>query len=555
MKTRIQNKNSKEVKKLRKSKSNIQSASIQSPVILGTYEGECADANITNKNGLDITREVWENVFNSDEYKEAIDKGWYIGYLGHPEDPGCQDFQNACIVMTEGHIEDTGKVYGKFNLIDTPVGRIVKAFQDAGVTFGISVRGAGDIVNNSVDPDTFIFRGFDLVAFPAYPEAIPKFSQIAASLDIDSVKKYKTVCTALNDNLGMINSATTLSCIQSQFAKNSDLYKAVEQKKESLKDSKKEVESCDNNSTDTMMIKQRLEAMTELYIDAAKKSKSLSVENRALKQQLREVQSTDKKKLIRMREITSAQLADISRASENKSKQLQAKINSTSRINKQLKNQIVQSSDEIDEHKSKINAQSSRINAQNSQIDKYKDTIEEQISTIKDQRNEIRASRVESEQSDRKIQELNTTIQNLQRKLKICSDENLEYKQKLQKSSSEIKNLQNQLSVVEADNRKTLSELNKMKTETSELDAVIARNEELEDLIAEYQGAYAGLYANALGVSISNINASAQTSVKDIQRIVASQISRSYEPTYDETPNIDGYQFGDVDNLDELITL
>ena len=48
----------------------------------------------------------------------------------------------------------------QFDLIDTPVGRIVKTFQDAGVTFGISVRGAGDIINNSVDPDTFVFIVF-----------------------------------------------------------------------------------------------------------------------------------------------------------------------------------------------------------------------------------------------------------------------------------------------------------------------------------------------------------------------------------------------------------
>lgn len=41
--------------------------------IIGTYEGLCADANITNLNGLDITREVWENVFASDEYKTAIE--------------------------------------------------------------------------------------------------------------------------------------------------------------------------------------------------------------------------------------------------------------------------------------------------------------------------------------------------------------------------------------------------------------------------------------------------------------------------------------------------
>ena len=164
--------------------------------VIGIFEGECADSNITNENGLDITRPVWENTFSSESYQQAIELGWYIGFLGHPDDPGCMDFRNACIVMTEGHIDNNGKVYGKFNLIDTPVGRTVKTFIDAGVTFGISVRGAGDIVNNSVDPDTFVFRGFDLVSFPAFPESIPTFTAIAASSDVESQKKYKAICAA-----------------------------------------------------------------------------------------------------------------------------------------------------------------------------------------------------------------------------------------------------------------------------------------------------------------------------------------------------------------------
>ena len=54
--------------------------------VIGRFEGECCDSNITNENGLDITRPVWETVFASEDYKKAIDLGWYIGFLGHPED-------------------------------------------------------------------------------------------------------------------------------------------------------------------------------------------------------------------------------------------------------------------------------------------------------------------------------------------------------------------------------------------------------------------------------------------------------------------------------------
>ena len=40
--------------------------------ILGTFEGECLDTQITNLNGLDITLEVMENVIASEEYKQGI---------------------------------------------------------------------------------------------------------------------------------------------------------------------------------------------------------------------------------------------------------------------------------------------------------------------------------------------------------------------------------------------------------------------------------------------------------------------------------------------------
>ena len=229
--------------------------------ILGTYEGECADSNITNLNGLDITRPVWENVFNSEDYKKAIELGHYIGYLGHPEDPNCMDFKDACIVMTEGHIDDNGKVYGKFNLIDTPVGRIVKTFQDAGVTFGISVRGAGDIENNSVDPETFIFRGFDLVTFPAFPESIPKF--VAASSDAESQAKYKKICAAVNNNLHNITSSEALKIIQSQFAEQSDEYRNIEARICELGD---EVEDISD---------EKIQAVTALYLESIEANNQL----------------------------------------------------------------------------------------------------------------------------------------------------------------------------------------------------------------------------------------------------------------------------------------
>ena len=254
--------------------------------VIGTFEGECADANITNLNGLDITRPVWENVFASEEYAKAIELGHYIGYLGHPDDTACQDYEHACIVMTEGHIDDNGKIYGKFNLIDTPVGRIVKSFIDAGVTFGISVRGAGDIIDNSVDPDTFVFRGFDLVTFPAYPDSIPTFTPVAASSDVAQQKKYKNVCAAVHNNIDQINSVEAIEVMKTCVAAQSDPYKDLDKRQKTLE-------------SDSMLAK-KLDVATDMYLAASRELR----ESRRVHRQF--VKDT-KRKIRRIDEIMSSQ--------------------------------------------------------------------------------------------------------------------------------------------------------------------------------------------------------------------------------------------------------
>lgn len=490
---------------------NVQSASVSDSTILGTYEGECADSTITNKNGLDITREVWENVFASDEYKEGLANGWYIGYLGHPDDPGCQDFQNACIVMRECHIDDNGKIYGKFDLINTPVGRIVKAFQDAGVVFGISVRGAGDIVDNSVDPDTFIFRGFDLVAFPAYPDAVPKFSQIAAASDVESQQKYKKICAAVNDNIRMVSSASTVSCIQTQFAKNSKLYDILEEKKQSL-------ESCDDflDITD-----QKLEAMTQLYLEACQQNRNLKMQNDSLRKELKANTITSQKTLKRVRSITSSQMNDLIESTD-------AKTTAVTAANRKLKQQAIESAKRLDE---------------------YKSTVEKDAATISLQSKKIKSQ-------SKVISELQGKVSSLQEKIQSNSDENLKYKQRVQANEATISELQSELSRIQADSRKTVSELSKATERASNLDDVMASNQKLERLLTEYQSAYAGLYATAIGVNLDSIQASTSMSVKDIQKIVYQSSGAQNRQYFDDSANIDDLaEYDGADDANELITI
>lgn len=321
--------------------------------ILGTYEGEALDTQITNKNGLDITREVIEVVLDSDEYREGIENGWYIGFLGHPEDPNCMDFRNGCIVLTDMTLNENGKVNAKFNLIDTPVGQIVMKFQAAGVKFGISIRGAGDIIDNSVDPETFMFRGFDLVAFPAYPESIPEFHAIAASTDTNDRKKYQAVCAAVNAHLADITSCSTIDVLKTQFAAQSTEYKLLEEHKHNIQ-----------SGTELNIDKQKVEAMTELYLNELAKNEVLASEIKTLKADKASIINANRRKIQSLERITNQQISDtldsldkvtaseklLTKKNDKLSKELEASKN----FNLIYRQKITASRSEIESQKTKI---------------------------------------------------------------------------------------------------------------------------------------------------------------------------------------------------------
>lgn len=407
--------------------------------VLGTYEGECADANITNANGLDITRPVWENVFNSDEYKKALELGWYIGYLGHPEDPNCMDFKDACIVMTEGHISSDGKVYGKFNLIDTPVGRIVAAFQEAGVTFGISVRGAGDIVDNSVDPDTFIFRGFDLVTFPAYPESIPKFTEVAASTNIEDQRRYSRVCSAVSTNLEDITSAAAIDTLKKFFAPQSKEFAALEKRRSAIV----------SNSTFNISA-EKLDAMTALYASEREKTAKLEYELHQLKSKTKILESQQRRKLASVQRITSAQIAD-------------------------LDEQLAISASEL-----------------SSQISKNR---------------KLTAAHTHAIQANRSLKK-----------------KNLKYIQEITANTQLVSSKTDELSAQKSKLRETVMDKDDAERRASNLEARIAAYRSdinaANQIIEEYQNAYASIYANAVGADLGNIQITATTTVSDLQKMI-----------------------------------
>lgn len=327
----------------------------KSNAIIGTISGEALDTNITNKNGLDITREVIENVLTSEDYKEGIENGWFIGFLGHPEDPNCMDFEHAGVVMTNMEIHDDGKVYADFNIVDTKVGQIIKKFTEAGVKFGISIRGAGDIVGSEVDPDTFIFRGFDVVTFPAYPESIPKFD-IAASTDM----KYRRICDSVKKYAESIDSASSLKEIRKMFSDRSDVAQVLDSRIESIHaaaDLKKAAPADAAPKASGISDQERLEAMTDLYLSACAEIDSLKKELMASRRARTDTAVSCRRKIASVKRIMASQADSMSQRLESITAScsgLRKTVSGLRRENEDLKNSNLIYKQRIDASRSDI---------------------------------------------------------------------------------------------------------------------------------------------------------------------------------------------------------
>lgn len=169
--------------------------------ILGRLKGIIADSKSATRNGRLYSKELWEKVFENPIMKEKIANRVCYGELCHPEDRTETDMEKIAVCLAEQpKISDDGKIYGVFDILDTPNGRILKTLCDYGTTIGVSSRGTGDLItdedgNESVDPNTYNCECWDVVLIPAVESA--RLQYVNESLDAKDYNLKK----ALNESL------------------------------------------------------------------------------------------------------------------------------------------------------------------------------------------------------------------------------------------------------------------------------------------------------------------------------------------------------------------
>lgn len=170
--------------------------------ILGTLEGPCADFIDSTRNGRHYSEELWEKTFNDPIVTELIDNGGIVGELDHPTDREETDSSRIAIIMRDKPIKKNGKLWAKFDILNTPLGKIAYTLAKAGFKLGISSRGSGDVTPNydgteEVDPSTYDFKAFDLVLLPAVKSA--RLNLVTEGLDTNKFNYRKALLESLEN--------------------------------------------------------------------------------------------------------------------------------------------------------------------------------------------------------------------------------------------------------------------------------------------------------------------------------------------------------------------
>ena len=134
-------------------------------------EGVFAQAEKQNRNGRVYPRAVLETA--TDKYNnEQVATGRAVGELGHPDSPTI-NLDRVSHRITELRW-DGNNVIGRAQILETPMGQIVKGLMDGEVRLGVSTRGMGSIKNSggkTVVSEDFILSTVDVVQDPSAPDA------------------------------------------------------------------------------------------------------------------------------------------------------------------------------------------------------------------------------------------------------------------------------------------------------------------------------------------------------------------------------------------------
>jgi len=170
-----------------------ESKSEKSPYkIIGKVKGCMAPIGVYSRNHRLYENDHWIKVLQSPDLQERIANRRLFGMPSHMQKRiDDEDFREgrishivSCLEVRE---DNNGQpfLYGEFDILDTPAGRILKAMYEGGAGIYVSTRAAGklepivgDPVNKRVCSNSYWLGGIDCVLEPGFLQAKPAFEAV-----------------------------------------------------------------------------------------------------------------------------------------------------------------------------------------------------------------------------------------------------------------------------------------------------------------------------------------------------------------------------------------
>lgn len=240
---------------------------------LGRLEGVGGSWKDPTRNERLYDKRLWQNVMNSENFKEGMETKTIFAEANHPEERIDIDLKEVAGVLTDMQILDNGDLFTAFDILPTPNGKIIKILIDYGCKIGVSSRGLGDeIIENGVtkiDPDTYEYYCHDFVVTPAVKKARPE------------VVENKHSATFVSNLTDIVNEAKTREELQSikrliestNVSEKTTIVESIENKISSLS------ESADDQSKANIKISQTADTEVEQVSLEKSKNKIKDLEN------------------------------------------------------------------------------------------------------------------------------------------------------------------------------------------------------------------------------------------------------------------------------------
>lgn len=375
--------------------------------------------------------------------QEKIATKTILGELDHPADrlEICTEKVAICLAEQPKKSKD-GKLYGVFDILDTPNGRILKTLCDYGCSIGVSSRANGETEtdfdgNESVIPDSFDLQCWDAVLLPAVKEA--RMEYVTESLD-----NKKTLKQALCESLE--TSSEEDKKIMTETLKNLN----IEYTPEKVIDKESEIAANDNGANMVKELQESLLKQQTQETQIAELQEKLSV--CYAKEAKYEEDIVKYKNTIRSLSESASKVKILQNKITTLTEQLSQKDLEIKDEQDKNKNLLESKSIEIKKNSSlseSISARDSELKAANNKIHRLTERIEEVKKSFEDEKSRLNESIAETNKNltikttefNNKIANSNKLVEQYRRTAKIAVDKYIESQAlKIGVNSNEIKN-------------------------------------------------------------------------------------------------------------------